>query len=364
MDPVPGSVFQTRSLLLALRAGEPYRIARALACNAAYVAMAGGPARRRTEKLLSAVAPFAERTGHPHALGLVALVSGMAAYFQGRWRESLTLVRQAEDILRQRCTGVWWELDTAQLFALYASAFVDPAGLGARVALVCKEARERGDLYALVHAGTYAGPFARLLAGDPGGARRELTEWIGRWPRQGFYIQHFHALLTHTQIDLYTGQGPAAWQRLRRDWSDLAQSLLLGVQVIRVWMRHLHGGAALAAAAGTAGNRHLWRVAARAARRLWRERMPWAEALAQLLEAGVAGVRGDTAGAVRRLAAAATALDGVELGLFATAARRRRGELLGGDEGRALLGQADAWMRERHLADPARITAMVTPGFS
>jgi hypothetical protein len=363
MDPVPGSVFQTRSLLLALRAGEPYRIARALACNAAYVAMAGGPARRRTERQLAAVAAYAGRTGNAHARGLLNLVAGMAAYFQGRWRDALASFGQAEAILRQECTGVWWELDTAQLFSLYVTQFIDPAGLAQRVAAVLKEARERGDLYASVHAGTNGSPFARLLAGDPDGARREVTEWLARWPAQRFSLQHFHALLIHTQIDLYTGQGLPAWQRITSQWPDLARSLLLSVQVIRAWMRYLRGSGALAAAAGTTRNRHLWREAARDARRLRRERMPWAEALAQLLEAGVAGVRGDRTGAVRRLAAAAAALEGVELGVFAAAARRRRGELLGGDEGRVLLAHADAWMQERHIADPARITAMVAPGF-
>src|SRR5262249_49264049 len=52
VDTVRAADFQTRNLLLALRAGEPYRVARALAWEAAHQANAGGPARQRTARLL------------------------------------------------------------------------------------------------------------------------------------------------------------------------------------------------------------------------------------------------------------------------------------------------------------------------
>jgi eukaryotic-like serine/threonine-protein kinase len=45
------------------------------------------------------------------------------------------------------------------------------------------------------------------------------------------------------------------------------------------------------------------------------------------------------------------------------AARRRQGELLGGDEGRALITAANGWMTSQGIRKPGRITAMYVPGF-
>ena len=53
-EPIRGADFQTRGLLLALRAGEPLRIARALAMEAGHRATAGTPGARGSPALLAA----------------------------------------------------------------------------------------------------------------------------------------------------------------------------------------------------------------------------------------------------------------------------------------------------------------------
>jgi len=47
--------------------------------------------------------------------------------------------------------------------------------------------------------------------------------------------------------------------------------------------------------------------------------------------------------------------------LFAAAARRRRGALVGGDAGRALVDDAERFMRSRSVADRAALSAMLSP---
>ena len=73
IDTIRGSDFQTRHLLLALRAGEPYRVARAIANEAGYGSVAGWPARERTRRLIDRSMALAERVGHPHARGLAQI---------------------------------------------------------------------------------------------------------------------------------------------------------------------------------------------------------------------------------------------------------------------------------------------------
>jgi hypothetical protein len=49
------------------------------------------------------------------------------------------------------------------------------------------------------------------------------------------------------------------------------------------------------------------------------------------------------------------------MALHATVARRRLGELLGGNEGAGLVVAADAWMREHGVRDPDRMAALLAP---
>ena len=48
--------------------------------------------------------------------------------------------------------------------------------------------------------------------------------------------------------------------------------------------------------------------------------------------------------------------------LYLGFARRRLGELLGGDEGASLIAEADAFLRAGGALDPARLVATLMPG--
>src|SRR5262249_62342064 len=88
------------------------------------------------------------------------------------------------------------------------------------------------------------------------------------------------------------GAADSAWARVTSQWPALARSLYLRVQVVRIFMWHLRARSALAAAARSPRPKALWRAALRDARRIERERMPWALPLAQLVRAAVAAAGG------------------------------------------------------------------------
>jgi eukaryotic-like serine/threonine-protein kinase len=90
--------------------------------------------------------------------------------------------------------------------------------------------------------------------------------------------------------------------------------------------------------------------------------MPWGNPLAQLIHAGVACLRGRAADAVALLRIAEAGFESADMSLYAAAARRRRGELVSGEKGRALIAAADAWMAGQQIRNPERMAAMLAPG--
>ena len=50
--------------------------------------------------------------------------------------------------------------------------------------------------------------------------------------------------------------------------------------------------------------------------------------------------------------------------LYAVAARRRLGEMLGGDRGRQLVAQTEEWMTKQQIKNPPRMINLLAPGFS
>jgi len=358
--------FQARHLLLALRAGEPYRVARALAVEGGYSATAGGRSAPRTARILEASMALAERIGHPHALGLATLTAGIAASLEGRWKRAVELCQRADGILREHCAGVAWELDTIDLTSLNSLLYLGEVNeIAQRLPALFKDAHERGDLYKATFLPTRISYAARLAADEPARAREEAREGIERWSHQGFQLQHYWTLLTQVDIALYEGDGAAAWKLMTVQWPALARSLLLRVQYALIEALNRRAGSAVAAAAGQrhpADREALLRVAERDARRIERETTPWGNALAALVRAGIAATRGQVETALTLVASAENRLRAVDMALHAAGARHRRGQLMGGSQGRGLISEADAVMAAQQIKNPERMAALLCPG--
>jgi hypothetical protein len=364
VDAVRGANFQTQNLLLSLQAGEPYRISRALSCEAAFLSADGGDAQARVDDLLDRAEAIAVRTGHPHALGLVAFTTGVTRYCVGRFRESLEALDRADVIFRERCTGVPWEHGSVASFITCDLWLLgDLRELARRVPIYLREAADRGDRFLITNLSTGFNNAYWLLQDDPDRASAEAEIGMGAWSKEGFHIQHFQDFLARGHIALYRGDGAAGHARLLQEWPRLARSLTLRLQLVRIFSIQLRARTALAAAAESRSPRALLRAVDRAADEIVTERMAWADPLAALLRAGAAHLRGDDDRARRRLDEAIPDLRVAGLGLFEAAARLQRGRLIGGDAGRVEAALAEQWMRERGVVSPERTAAMMTPGF-
>jgi hypothetical protein len=104
-----------------------------------------------------------------------------------------------------------------------------------------------------------------------------------------------------------------------------------------------------------------------AARRLTakieRERTRWATPFVPLARAAMADLEGRRPAAIPLLEAAARGFAEAEMGLHAAAARRRLGQLMGGDDGAALVGAAELWMMDQRIANVDAMTQLLAPGF-
>jgi eukaryotic-like serine/threonine-protein kinase len=371
VDAMRAADFQSRNLRLSLLAGEPVRIVRALSLEACFYSAAGNRGRRRTTKLLAAATSLAERVNHPEASGSAALAAGTAAWFHGQYRRCLELTQRAEAIYREQCRGVSWELYTAQHFSLRSLLYLGELPLLLqRLPRLLKEAQERGDLYAETNLRTRIAYFARLCSDEPTLAREELSRAIGRWSQQAFHSQHYYELVGQVDIALYATDVDAAWQQLAARWPAMERSLILRSRPTRIEALQVRARTSLAAAASQHVTRStvlpapqlLLRQAASDARYIARQRAAWSDPLAHLIEAGIAAARGDQPGSLALLERAERGFSQADMGLYEAVTRRRRGQLIGGEQGRTLLEVADRWMMQRQVNQPERWAAMLAPG--
>jgi hypothetical protein len=365
VDTIRAAHFQTQHLLLALAAGEPYRVARALAMEGGFASTAGLPGQARGERLLAASAALAERIDHPHAIALATLISGVAAFQVGNWRGARERLERADALLRDRCTGVAWELGLGNLFHLSSLFYLgELALLAEKLPRVLEEGAARGDLFATTNLRLSNFTVAWLMNDDVEGARGAAEAGMRDWSRRAASAQeYYYFMLAQANADLYAGDGRAAWERVRAGWPGLEASMFLRVQYVRCESLYLRARAALAAAAAGHDREAALATARRDAVKLAGEGPGWARGLGKLVEAALAHQRGDAGAARRMLEDAAIECGRADLALYAAAARFRHGRLEGGDAGRARLEAARVELTMQRVRVPGRLVDMLAPGF-
>jgi serine/threonine protein kinase/tetratricopeptide (TPR) repeat protein len=364
VDNIRGADFQARSMLLALRVGEPTRVGRALAMEAIYLGSQGGRILERCRKLVAEARRVAETTSDPLLDGWIAGASGFIGYFDGDFPAAVELLDAAAIIFRERTTGTSWELNNVRLFQLaclrHLGAFRD---LSRAVGEYLRDATRRGDRYAETTL-TRMFNLVWLLGDTPTEARHELEARPWTPPEQGYHMQHWYDLRARSELALYDGEGHLAHQRFAAAWHALDHSLLLRAQVVRAEACWLRGRLALAEADAGLGKRQALDVALRMAHKLSAERVGYARVFSVLLAAGCAHGQDDRAKCVALLKDAGALATAYHMLACSAATQRRLGDLLMGAEGQALCEEADTWMGREGIRNPARILDVFAPGFS
>ena len=257
-----------------------------------------------------------------------------------------------------------WNANAA-VFSVYALVYLgDLREAKARTLRLLADAEQRGDLYTSVNLRSSHPIAAWLGSDDVAGARRHLHDSMLDWPKTEFLVQHWQNMLWEAEVELYAGDGRAAWDRLERDSRALRRSGMFSVQLIEILTHFVRGRSAVASIGGLGETDRGQRLveACSEQKNLENQGMPWAAPLAAMLAASIATESGDADGAQAALRLAIQTAEAGEMALHAAAARRQLGVVLGGDEGAAMVSQADESMRGLGVRVPERYARMLLPG--
>ncbi len=363
VDNIQGAAFQTLHLLLALDAGEPTRVGRALAMEGGILATTG--ARRRSERLLEEAERLADRPDCRPTLGLCRTSGLVAALHDGRFDDADRLAREAEAILTEQQGLSAWPLNIARLYHISALAH------RGQIAELCRLNRiwladvlGRGNRFAATMLRSSWSILRWLAADDLEGARAALVEAEQQCAEGVFYVPHLYCMVSRGLVELYAGQPADAYRHVMEAWPLLERSQLLRVHAVSVLCFRTRAACAIAATAGAADPGPLLRTAEHDLARLRHARYSaiWTRGWPQILAAEVAAVRGDEGRALAGLDRGIAAFEESGGAFFLALARRAKGRLLGGDEGRTLTAVADAWMQGEGITNPARLAAAFVPG--
>ena len=190
---------------MALEAGEPYRLARAMAIES--VARAAYPSGRTLSRTTHPAVKDSgdERRSTRTRSPCPSWRTAVMAIAVGEWKRALTLSERGIGDPARPVRGLTWELNMAQNLVIWALMYLgELAEVSRRVPVLLAHARSRGNLYLATELCTRSN-FAWLTADDPDEGEREAIESIERWSHTGFHRQHYSAMLARIQTALYRG---------------------------------------------------------------------------------------------------------------------------------------------------------------
>lgn len=279
LDVVQGAAMQLRNLLSALKAGEPMRVARAMAMQAGVIAASGRAAEGRARAMHRRAAALAQKLQDGPTSALVHALDGIIEFLVGGIERSHAILPEAVRAMHLDSRGSRFELTNANLFLLIAQFYLgELKEFLLRLPELRDEAQRRGDLYALTNFTVNQCNLYWLALDQPDVALRNVDEALRAWEVKGYQTLHYYGMLARAQVALYTGRPEDAARLVHGDWPKMKSNFLLTAQMLRIEAWHLRGRVACA----TADLSDLRRVRAQ----LHREQHPFATALAATLDEG------------------------------------------------------------------------------
>jgi|GEM_PF-4113852 len=236
-DPIAALGVQSRHLMLALDAGEPVRLARALALELVYIGGTGKTSARETRirALLDSVRP---ELPDPTDGAFVRVAEGYKALHDGQFRRSIDALADAERLYRRRGRSDWGRsmglthrLVTQTFTGEFGDLTDDYRELAARY-------RQADDLLALANLDLAVGYLCDLADDDPDRAAERIDAGLAGWGDPAPLSFLYMGTLARFQRALYVGDGPAARAAVDAAWPKLkVLHRFVSERVLLFWMR-------------------------------------------------------------------------------------------------------------------------------
>jgi eukaryotic-like serine/threonine-protein kinase len=387
----------TRFLLEALEAGDPSRVARALSTEVAlWAPLAGVVPQRQVDRMIALLAELgsepgvelnaADRAGYH-------LCRGIVASCRGHFAEACADLTRARDMASAVPYGIAFELSNCEIFRLPVLAVLGRLReLRVDLEAALRTADDRGDEFLVSMCGAGEPSLAWLAADQPD----EATRWADRalrlaapgYSSDSYSTQHYLHLFTSVSVDLYRGRGIEACERIEKAWPQLEANYFLTLTWVREQLRFLRARAAIAAALAIRGGERShtpgfgadrWlSLALEQASKIERHRLPFGPPMADLVRAGVAGVRGPRARVRAHLERAASGFGSQEMLLFehvalycleslaasppSSPSSSSRSPADGAPPSREVPSQGRAWLLAQGVTRPAALAHLLAPG--
>jgi ATP/maltotriose-dependent transcriptional regulator MalT len=285
--------------------------------------------------------------------------------FSGEWRAAQAILDAAEQIIRERCRGVHWELANAVAWSANALILCGELKEAARrVPEVLHEARERADRFALMHM-VYPAAITAIVADDPDTAERiarDLPQFSGAFADR-FTGGHWGSLVSRVSAHRYQRRGVLAHRDMEIEFTRIKAAHFTRVHMLRVCTTFERALCALAAARDGGDRRAMFELAQRCGSELLADRPDYAPPMGHHVLGCLLAAKGDEDAAVVHFDRAISGLTRVDMGYLASCARARRGALVGGDRGRELLKESTQQLMNQGIVNVERCVEMSAPGF-
>jgi len=227
---------QAKNTLLALKCGDPSRMAKALALEGVQTGAIGFRLFSLSEALDKQIRAVCFADNNYYLKATYLMGRGITLHHRGFFSEAIATLEKAEEIFVNRCQQVWWELAGTRTCYLWGLCFLGRIKeLEKHIARLSSDARQRDDKFMHRTIGCYAAPILSLAGDRPEEAKKTLTESLNAWGHQEqYHVQHLIHTYSTAFLHLYNGDGDKTLEFCKESIKSVKRSGFYFIEFVRV----------------------------------------------------------------------------------------------------------------------------------